>query len=119
MTKLQIIHSFLNDERTGKILAELSELVRQDRITTGAAYYVFCPYETYGYKRISEILDRAFKSKNYTQYVNCSIPKRDLVYYYNEYLADLDRAEKFIEEQKGLPFEDTLKQVLKREGELH
>lgn len=117
MTKNEMIREVLHMD-LNSIYNRLAALVEENRITVGAAYYVYNPYDFYGYKKILEIFDRACKSKNYNQYLNCNVPKWNVQYYYSDLLSQMDRAKKFIEEQESLPFEQTQKQILIQKGEL-
>lgn len=117
MTKFDMIHSFMQMDLK-PINDRITALCKADRITVGAAFYVYSPYEFYSYKKLSEIITRALKAKDYTQYINCNVSKRDIQYYYNDFLAELEKAEKFVEEQEALPFEQTQKQLLVQKGEL-
>ncbi|MFA5542869.1 MAG: hypothetical protein WDA47_03785 [Bacilli bacterium] len=99
------------------ILERLNSLVKADRVTSGAAYYIYSPYEWYGYKAISTILQKANSSKDILRYL-----KRVSKFYWNYYIQDMERQMKetmaFIQEQETIEFEKSQKQVLKAKGEL-
>lgn len=116
MTKSQIIDHILNTDLTD-LSNRLDALLEQNRITSGARYYVYNPYQFYGLTQIMEILAKAGKAKDYTRYI-----KRIDSFSYNYYLKDFQdnmaKALAFVEEQEALPFESTQKQVLIQKGEL-
>lgn len=116
MTKQEIINYILNTDFTD-IQNRLDALMNQDRITSGARYYVYNPYNFYGFNQIMKILDKASKSRNYSRYLN-----RVSSIAYNIYLDDfrenMTRTLAFIQEQETLPFVETQKQVLISKGEI-
>ena len=64
MTKLEIYDYILHyDIRS--LADRLENLLSEDRITGGACYYVYNPYEFYSFKQIMELSSKACKSKNY------------------------------------------------------
>ena len=116
MTKSQIIDLILNTDFSD-LDSRLDALMEQGRITSGARYHVYNPYQFYGYTQIMEILAKAGKSKDYIRYI-----KRIDSFTYNYCLKDFQdsmaKALAFVEEQEKLPFEATQKQVLIQKGEL-
>lgn len=113
MTKLDIINHILNYD-FDSIITELNRLVEENRITAGAAYYVYNPYECYQYNQCMEIVRKAGNSKNYTRYIK-RIDSITFQVMWDLFSQFMDKAESFIREQKALPFEQTQKQQLNRE----
>lgn len=97
-----------------KLNNRLSKLVDEDKITTGAAYYVYNPFRFYYYERISDILTKASKSTNYTRYL-----KRIDKYTWNSLIIglekELEEAYIFVEEQEKLPIELSQKGMLEND----
>lgn len=116
MTKAEIINYILT-YNLDDINNRLDKLMEADRITGGARYYVHCPYENYGHKRLLEILHKAGKSKDYTRYLK-RIDSFTYCYLYQDFTKGLAKTLAFIEEQENLPFEQTQKQLLIQKGEL-
>lgn len=116
MTKSQIIRYILNVDFTD-IQHRLDALMDQDRITSGARYYVYNPYSFYGYNQIMGILDRASKSKNYFRYLN-RISSITYNIYLDDFRENMTKTLAFIQEQETLPFVETQKQVLISKGEI-
>ena len=116
MTKSEII-TYILSYNLDDINTRLDRLMNEDRITGGARYYVYSPYENYGHKKLLEILDKAGKSKNYTRYLK-RVDSFTYGYLYQEFTKGITRTLAFIEEQESLPFEQTQKQVLIQKGEL-
>ena len=116
MTKSQIIDHILNTDFSD-LDSRLDALMEQGRITGGARYYVYNPYQFYGYTRIMEILDKAAHSKNYTRYIK-RIDSFTYSYCLENFQKNMAKALAFVEEQEALPFESTQKQLLIQKGEL-
>lgn len=116
MTKSQIIDHILSTDLTD-LSNRLDALLEQNRITSGARYYVYNPYLFYGYTKIIEILGKACKAKDYIRYIN-RIDSITYNIYLQAFQKDLTRALAFVEEQEALPFESTQKQLLIQKGEL-
>lgn len=116
MTKSQIIDHILNTDFSD-LDSRLDALMEQGRITGGARYYVYNPYQFYGYTRIMEILDKASHSKDYIRYIK-RIDFTTYNIYLQDFQKDMARALAFVEEQEALPFESTQKQLLIQKGEL-
>ena len=116
MTKSQIIDHILNTDLTD-LSNRLDALLEQNRITPGARYYVYNPYQFYGLTQILEILDKASHSKDYIRYIK-RIDSITYNIYLQDFQKDMARALAFVEEQEALPFELTQKQVLIQKGEL-
>ena len=116
MTKSQIIDHILSTDLTD-LDSRLDALLEQNRITSGARYYVYNPYLFYGYTKIIEILGRACKAKDYIRYIN-RIDSFTYSYCLENFQKNMAKALAFVEEQEALPFESTQKQVLIQKGEL-
>lgn len=116
MTKQEIINYILTYDLDG-INSRLDKLMGEERITGGARYYVYGPYENYGFKTLLEILSKANKSKNYIRYLK-RIDHFTYQYLYQNFTQGVEKAMAFIQEQETLPFEKTQKQVLISKGEL-
>lgn len=116
MTKLDTINYILN-YNLDSIVTELSRLVEEDRITAGAACYIYNPYECYQYNQCLDIVRKASNSKSYTRYIKRinSITLQVMLDLFNQ---KMDESWNFIMEQSTLPFEQTQKQVLIANGEL-
>lgn len=116
MTKLDIVHEILTHDFT-PIQKDLDQLLEEGRITTGARYYVYNPFDIYSVKWVSELVDKAVRSKDYTRYIKRQTSIQMNVIY-QMFTEDLKKITTFIEEQKALPFDQTQKQVLIANGEL-
>lgn len=95
------------------IYDQLHSLMQEGRITTGASS-LHTLWNWYGYKKISNILNKAGKSTNYMRALK-RVSLYDWTYYINDINKSYDKALKFIEEQKALPLHMTQKQLLKKE----
>lgn len=119
MTKKQLLdkHFEISDKANKELSPILDKLVEEGRITSGAAYLIHTWYQWYGYKAISEVLQKAGHSKNYTRYL-----KRIDLWQWKYWIKDMEdsyqKALDFITEQENLPFEQSQKQVLIAEGKL-
>lgn len=113
MTKLDIIDHILSFD-FDSIVTELNRLVDEDRITAGAAYYVYNPFECYQYKQCLDIVRKAGNSKNYTRYIK-RIDKVTFDVMNDLFNKAMEEAWAFITEQSNLPFDQTQKQQLNRE----
>lgn len=116
MTKQEIIHFILN-YNLDDIDSRLDKLMEGERITGGARYYVYNPYENYGLKSLMELLNKASKSKDYTRYLK-RVDSFTYCYMYQDFIKGVEKTLAFIQEQENLPFEETQKQVLIQKGEL-
>lgn len=116
MTKQEIIKYILSYD-LDDIDSRLDKLMREEKITGGARYYVYGPYENYGFKTLLEILSKADKSKNYFRYLK-RIDRFSYQCLYQNFTQGMEKAMAFIQEQETLPFEKTQKQVLISKGEL-
>lgn len=116
MTKLQIIDRILSYD-FNSLTTELDRLVNENRITTGAAFYVYNPYKCYPYNQCLELVRKASNSKNYTRYIKRidSITFQVMWDFFNQ---EMEKAWNFITEQSNLPFEQSQKQQLIANGEL-
>lgn len=116
MTKMETINYILH-YNFQELWNRLTTLLEQDRITTGAAYYVYNPFDNYSLCKIQELTTKASASKNFIRYIKRtdSLQFSVLLDMFNK---DMDRIVTFIEEQENLPFEETQKQVLIRNGEI-
>jgi hypothetical protein len=65
---------------------QLYKLHKQGKITAGEYYFIYNPYEWYGDKRITEILEKASKAKNYSRYL-----KRTSLWSWNYYIEDIEK----------------------------
>lgn len=65
MTKLEI-YDYLLHYDIRPLADRLEKLLSEDRITTGACYYVYNPYEFYSLKQVTELFSKACESKNYS-----------------------------------------------------
>lgn len=116
MTKLDIINLILKADFSD-LTSRLKNLMDEDRITTGAGYYVYDPFHFYSYRWVSELLEKASNSKNYFRYIK-RISSIEFGIIKKGFEEDMAKTLAFIEEQENLPFEETQKQVLIRNGEL-
>lgn len=116
MTKLDVIHYILNyDIRS--LADRLEKLVAENRITSGAAYYVYNPYEFYELKQVLDLTSKASQSKNYSRYLK----RKDSIFFsvvLEGFKRNITRTEAFLAEQEALPFEKSQKQVLIQKGEI-
>lgn len=116
MTKLETVQYILGYDLRS-LADRLEKLLSEDRITSGACYYVYNPYEFYSLKQILEISSKAHKSKNYFR----AIKRTDSITYgvlLRMFKDSIAKTEAFLEEQEALPFEQSQKQVLIQKGEL-
>ena len=116
MTKLEIYDYILHyDIRS--LADRLENLLSEDRITSGACYYVYNPYKFYSLQQVMELSTKACRSKNYFRCI-----KRVDTITFNIWLEDfkenIQKTEAFLAEQENLPFEQSQKQVLIQKGEL-
>lgn len=116
MTKLDIIKSILNYDFVS-IQDRLNKLEKEDKITAGAAFWVYSPYEFYSYKTISELISKAAASKDYTRYLK-RISSTQYQVWWQMFQEDGAKTKAFIEEQESLPFNQTQKQLLIQAGEI-
>lgn len=116
MTKLDIVHAILTDSRTRDFGDRLWKLYEEDRITSGC-YHVYNPYEVYSLRTVSELIDKATKSKDYTRYLK-RIDSIQYNVWWKMYNEEMDKIEAFLKEQEALPFEQSQKQQLIANGEL-
>lgn len=116
MTKMEIIDYILEYD-FGSLSDRLDKLMKEDRITGGARFYVYDPYSIYSLNQIHDLLGKAANSKNYFRYIKRvdSIQFNVWLKMFNE---DVARIVSFLEEQEALPFEQSQKQVLIQKGEL-
>ena len=116
MTKMEIIHYILSyDIRS--LADRLERLLAEDRITSGACYYVYNPYEFYSLKEIMDLTSKAAQSKDYIRYIK----RFDSIHYsvlLKMFKESISKTEAFLAEQEALPFEQSQKQVLIKKGEL-
>lgn len=116
MTKMEIVQEMLAIDFSS-ISDRLDKLMEEGRITSGARYYVYNPYQIYSLTWLQELLDKAGKSKNY---IRC-IKRTDSITFsiiWKSFQEDLNKIISFVEEQENLPFEQTQKQILIQNGEL-
>lgn len=116
MTKLDIIQAILSYD-FDTINRRLNKLVQENRITAGAAFYVYNPFENYQYRQCMEIVRKAGNSKNYTRYIK----RIDSITYqvmWDFFKDQMDKTEAFLTEQEAIPFEQSQKQQLIANGEL-
>lgn len=101
MTKLEIYDYILHyDIRS---LADLLEkLLSEDRITSGACYYVYNPYEFYSLKQVMELSFKACKSKNYFRCIK-RVDTITFSIWLEDFKKDIAKTEAFLEEQENLP----------------
>lgn len=116
MTKLNIVHEILTHNFTS-LQKDLDQLLEEGRITSGARYYVYNPFDIYSVKWVSELVSKAAASKDYTRYIKRQTSTQMNVIY-RMFTEDLKKITDFIEEQKALPFEQSQKQQLIANGEL-
>lgn len=116
MTKMEIYNYILHYD-IRPLADRLEKLLSEDRITSGACYYVYNPYEFYSLKQVMELSTKACKSKNYFRCIKRvdSITFNVLLEGFKE---DIAKTEAFLAEQESLPFEQSQKQVLIQKGEL-
>lgn len=116
MTKMEIIHYILSYDLR-PLADRLERLLDEDRITSGACYYVYNPYEFYSLKEIMDLTSKASKSKDYIRYIK----RFDSIHYsvlLNMFKESISKTEAFLAEQEALPFEQSQKQVLIQKGEI-
>lgn len=116
MTKLEIYDYILHYD-TRSLADRLEKLLSEDRITGGACYYVYNPYESYSFKQVMELSLKACKSKNYFR----CIKRVDIITFsiwLEDFKKDIAKTEAFLAEQETLPFEQSQKQILIQKGEL-
>lgn len=116
MTKAEIINYLLTID-TKSLRDRLDKLMDENRITSGARYYVYNPMDNYDITWLLETLNKASDSKNYTRYLK-RIGLGVFNYHLNHYNQHLDKITSFVEEQENLPFDQTQKQILIQKGEL-
>lgn len=116
MTKLDIIHYILSYD-IKPIHERLKKLYEEDRITVGAYFYVYNPFNSYYLKQVSELVGKACKSKDYFRYIKRT-DHLTLTLWKRGFDEDLAKALAFLEEQESLPFEQSQKQQLILKGEL-
>lgn len=116
MTKMEIVNEIIHFD-FNSLNQELDRLYKEDRITGGARYYVYNPFDIYSVKWVSELIDRATASKDYTRYIKRQTSTQMNVIY-RMFTEDLKKITDFIEEQKVLPFNQSQKQQLIAKGEL-
>lgn len=116
MTKMEIIDYILRYD-FDSIQVRLDKLMEENRITGGARFYVYNPYQIYSFNQVQELLYKASKSKNYFRYIKRvdSIQFNVWLRMFNE---DVAKIVNFLEEQEAPPFEQSQKQVLIQKGEL-
>lgn len=93
--------------------AKLWDLYQQDRIT-GGCYYVYNTYDAYEYKESHLLFDRAYRSRTSME----DIKMWDFTHTLKMLEKHYEKLRAFVEEQESLPFEQTQKQLLIKEGEL-
>lgn len=116
MTKLEIYDYILHYD-IRPLADRLEKLLSEDRITSGACYYVYNPYEFYSLKQVMELSFKACKSKDYFRYIK----RLNSIHYsvlMDMFKKDIAKTEAFLEEQENLPFEKSQKQLLIQKGEL-
>lgn len=116
MTKLEIL-DFIFHYDIRSLADRLENLLAEDRITGGACYYVYNPYEFYSFKQIMELSSKACKSKNYFRCIK-RVDTITFGIWLEDFKKDIARTEAFLAEQEALPFEQSQKQVLIQKGEL-
>ena len=116
MTKLEIYDSIFNYD-IQSLADRLEKLLAEDRITAGACYYVYNPYEFYSLKQVMELSSRACESKNYFRCIK-RVNTITFNIWLEDFKKDLQKTEAFLAEQEALPFEQSQKQVLIQKGEL-
>ena len=116
MTKLEI-YDYLLHYDIRPLADRLEKLLSEDRITTGACYYVYNPYEFYSLKQVTELFSKACGSKNYFRCIK-RVNTITFNIWLEEFKKDLQKTEAFLAEQENLPFEQSQKQVLIQKGEL-
>lgn len=116
MTKLEIYDYILHyDIRS--LADRLKKLLSEDRITSGACYYVYNPYEFYSLKQVMELSSKACKTKNYFRCIK-RVDTITFSIWLEDFKKDIAKTEAFLAEQEALPFEQSQKQVLIQKGEL-
>lgn len=116
MTKLEIYDHILH-YNIQSLADRLGKLWSEDRITSGACYYVYNPYEFYSYKQVMELSSRACKSKNYFRCIK-RVDSITFSLWMEDFKKNIAKTEAFLVEQENLPFEQSQKQVLIQKGEL-
>lgn len=116
MTKLEILDFIFNYDLRS-LADRLENLLAEDRITSGACYYVYNSYEFYSLKQVTELFSKACESKNYFRGIK-RVNTITFNIWLEEFKKDLQKTEAFLAEQENLPFEQSQKQVLIQKGEL-
>ena len=116
MTKIETINYIL-DYDIRSLADRLERLLSEDRITSGACYYVYNPYEFYSHKEVMDLICRASKSKDYFRYIK-RLNSTHYSILLDMFKKDIAKTEAFLEEQENLPFEKSQKQLLIQKGEL-
>lgn len=116
MTKLEI-YDYISHYDIRPLADRLEKLLSEDRITGGACYYVYNPYEFYSLKRVMELSSKACRSKNYFRCIK-RVDTITFNIWLEDFKRDLQKTEAFLDEQENLPFEQSQKQVLISKGEL-
>ena len=114
---IQMYFDFFNSEEVKDLDRRLNALEDQKRITSGARYYVYNPYEWYGAKLFQDILSRAAKAKCYNTYIN-DRKKCDYEYAWEHIQENFAKAISFVEENEQCAFEDSQYQKLVAESKI-
>lgn len=109
MTKIEIFSYIIHFDYSS-LNTRLDQLLKEERITSGARYYVYNPHGYY-WEKVSDIASKASNSKDYFRYIK-RIDSTTWKIIYKGFQEDIERIKNFIEEQEKLPFEKTQKQLL-------
>lgn len=101
MTKLEIYDYILHYD-IRPLADRLENLLSEDRITGGACYYVYNPYEFYSFKQIMELSSKACKSKNYFRCIK-RVDTITFGIWLEDFKKDIARTEAFLAEQEAPP----------------
>jgi len=86
----------------------LMELCKQEKVTSGCLL-AYDPHRALWYEELSNLYTRSRRRKARLISIQSS---------YDLFVQDVNRLREFVEEQEALPFEESQKQVLIREGKL-
>jgi hypothetical protein len=109
-TKQQILTEFfelVTSDRVKTLNADIDRLVKEKRITTGAAYYVYNIYKCYHHQ---ELLKYAGYDKSKRDHVRLWFFTNAL----EEVKKAIDKAEAFIETNSTCDFFNSQKQIIRR-----
>lgn len=107
MTRQEILQEYysLLEKALGELNPRLLRLMEQERITAEAVYYQHNRLQWPGSVKITSIIDRGLKSKDFEKYLN-RVKKSELLEALNSMRESFFSTQAFIDEQESLPFEE-------------